>query len=63
LLFITIAEPFELFAVHFLVARSNNTAAWIVTLLSVISVALLWVWWFAQRRKTVLKLETETHIE
>jgi type VI protein secretion system component VasK len=63
LLFFTIAEPFELFAVHFLVSKYNNTAAWILTISSVVSVALLWVWWFAQRRRTALKLETETSTE
>ena len=55
LLFITIAEPFELIAVHFLVSRYNNTAAWILTVSSVVSVALLWVWWFKQKSKSNLK--------
>ena len=59
LLFITIAEPFELIAAHFLISRYNNTAAWVVSLSSIVSVALLWVWWFAQRRKAA-KLETKT---
>jgi hypothetical protein len=63
LLFITIAEPFELLALHFLVSRFNNTAAWILTISSVVSVALLWVWWFAQRRKTISSLEVRNSIE
>jgi hypothetical protein len=60
LLFITVAEPFELIAVHFLVSNYNNTIAWIVTILSVLSVASLWVLWFAQHRKTAFKPESET---
>jgi hypothetical protein len=63
LLFITIAEPFELTAVHFLVSKYNITAAWILTISSIVSVASLWLWWFAQRRKTALKPEAEIHIE
>jgi O-antigen/teichoic acid export membrane protein len=63
LLFITIAEPFELIAVHFLVSKYNNTAAWILTISSVVSLVLLWVWWFAQRRKAALQLETKTSTE
>jgi type VI protein secretion system component VasK len=61
LLFITIAEPFELIAVHFLISRYNNTVAWVVTISSIISVALLWIWWFRQqRRQKADPLELET---
>jgi hypothetical protein len=52
LLFITIAEPFELIAVHFLVSRYNTTIAWVVTLSSTVTVALLWVWWFKKQTKS-----------
>ena len=50
LLFVTIAEPFELFAVHFLISRYNVTVAWLATILSVVSVASLWLLWFVQKR-------------
>ncbi len=59
LLFITIAEPFELIAVHFLVSRYNTSIAWLVTISTVVSVAFLWVNWFKQRRKA--KLESQNH--
>jgi O-antigen/teichoic acid export membrane protein len=52
-----------LLIVHFLVSKYNITAAWVLTISSIVSVALLWLWWFAQRRKTALKPEAETHIE
>ena len=51
LLFVTIAEPFELFAVHFLISRYNVTVAWLATILSVVSVASLWLLWFVQKRR------------
>ncbi len=57
LLFITIAEPFELVAVHFLVSRFNNTAAWVVTISSVVFVVLLWVNWWKQQPKAKLELQ------
>jgi low temperature requirement protein LtrA len=60
LLFVTIAEPFELLAVHFLISRSNGTIAWAVTISSILMVASLWwVWLRQKRREASLKLEVE----
>jgi type VI protein secretion system component VasK len=59
LLFITIAQPFELIAVHFLISRYNITIAWVVTLSSILSVAWLWWVWMRQNRQKAAKLELE----
>jgi type VI protein secretion system component VasK len=60
LLFVTISEPFGLIAIHFLISRVNTTMARLVTISSVVSVALLWVWWFRQQRlQKAAQLELE----
>jgi type VI protein secretion system component VasK len=59
LLFITIAAPFELIAIHFLISRYNPTIAWVVTFSSILSVAWLWWVWMRQNRQKASKLELE----
>ena len=69
LLFITLASPLELLALHlfisrfnttiawiFSISRFNTTIAWILSISSVVSVASLWLLWFVlQRREKAIK--------
>ena len=59
LLFVMIAAPFELIAIHFLISKYNATIAWMVTISSVLAVALLWWVWMRQNRQKASKLELE----
>ena len=51
LLFITLASPLDLLALHLFISRFNTTIAWILSISSVVSVASLWLLWFVQKRR------------